>query len=129
MIPVHVDLQGRCGSAAWGILLLALGAALTCGAEDKGVSAAEGLAGRLFGDRAVEFTFSIIPGENDHDVFEVEAQDGHAVIRGSSGVAMATGLKARIAPITQAGKVRPIGLFIFHYLPNYSAGPFRHVQV
>lgn len=57
---------------------------------------AAALAGRLLGARAREFQFSAVAPESaggqDYDVFEFEASDGSAHIRGSSAVAMATGL-------------------------------------
>ncbi len=55
-------------------------------------SAVARLATRLLGDGARHFAFESIPAENGNDVFEVEAQEGRATIRGSSGVAMASGL-------------------------------------
>lgn len=60
--------------------------------EASPVTAAVGLATRLFGDGAQAFSFETIASENGTDVFEVEAHDGRATIRGSSGVAMASGL-------------------------------------
>ncbi len=56
------------------------------------VSAASGLAFRILGDRSAEFRFETIPAEDSKDLFEFEASGGTVTVRGSSGVAMATGL-------------------------------------
>jgi len=55
-------------------------------------SAARALAGRLLPGRAQGFVFEQITTEEGRDVFEVESRDDRIVIRGSNGVAMASGL-------------------------------------
>jgi alpha-N-acetylglucosaminidase len=55
-------------------------------------SAARALAGRLLPDRAEGFVFEEIPPQEGQDVFEVESRGDRIVIRGTSGVAMASGL-------------------------------------
>ena len=55
-------------------------------------AAARALAGRLLPDRAEDFVFEEIAPEEGRDVFEVESRGGRIVIRGSNGVAMASGL-------------------------------------
>ncbi len=54
--------------------------------------AASALAARVLGERGAEFRFEAIPSEDGRDVFEFEATGGAVTVRGSSGVAMATGL-------------------------------------
>ena len=54
--------------------------------------AARGLVQRLVGNRADQFVFAPIPKEDGRDVFELESRDGKIVVRGTSGVAMASGL-------------------------------------
>ncbi len=54
--------------------------------------AAAGLATRLLGGRAAEFRFEPLPAEEGKTVFEIEASGGRPVIRGTDGVAMASGL-------------------------------------
>ncbi len=69
--------------------------ALGCCAAASGESAQEavrGLVSRLLPDHAEAFLFEPLPPENDRDVFEIEAQGGTVVVRGSTGVAMASGL-------------------------------------
>jgi alpha-N-acetylglucosaminidase len=50
------------------------------------------LAFRLVPDRAGEFIFETIAPDHDRDVFEIESRGANVVIRGNSGVTMATGL-------------------------------------
>jgi len=59
---------------------------------DAGAEAAAALAQRVLGERAAEFAFETIPKDDGRDVFEVSCADGRALVRGSSPVAMATGL-------------------------------------
>jgi len=42
--------------------------------------------------KADAFVLETIPAENGRDVFELESRDGKIVVRGSSGVAMASGV-------------------------------------
>lgn len=59
---------------------------------DGALDAATELAQRLLGERAAEFAFEAIPQENGLDVFEVTTPEDRVVLRGSSGVAMASAL-------------------------------------
>ena len=62
------------------------------GSALAGPEAAVGeLAKRLLPDRAGEFVFESIEREGGQDVFEMESRDGKIVVRGSSGVAIASG--------------------------------------
>ncbi len=59
--------------------------------------AAEDLLERLLPERTDDFSFEAIPADEgpadgSHDVFEIEARNGRVVIRGNTGVSMATGL-------------------------------------
>lgn len=54
--------------------------------------AARGLVQRLLPKHVDRFVFEVIPPVQGRDVFEVESRDGQIVIRGNTGVAMATGL-------------------------------------
>lgn len=54
--------------------------------------AAAGLLGRLLPGRSQQFVLETIPPEATGDVFEVQSVDGKIVIRGSNGVAIASGL-------------------------------------
>ena len=53
--------------------------------------AAQGLVRRLVGDRSGQFVFETIPQDAGRDVFELESRDGKIVVRGSTGVALASG--------------------------------------
>ena len=53
--------------------------------------AARGLIRRLVPAKVGAFVLETIPAENGQDVFEIESRDGKIVIRGSSGVAIASG--------------------------------------
>ena len=54
--------------------------------------AARALVRRLLPAHADRFVFEVIPPVEGRDVFEVESRGGRIVIRGNTGVAMATGL-------------------------------------
>ncbi len=60
--------------------------------EQAAIRAATGLAERVLGADSGMFTFELIPPDDGRDVFELLSRDGKIVIRGNSGVAMATGL-------------------------------------
>ncbi|MCX7424850.1 MAG: alpha-N-acetylglucosaminidase [Planctomycetia bacterium] len=63
------------------------------GSALAGPEAAVGeLAKRLLPNRAGEFVFESIEREGGQDVFEIESADGKIVVRGSGGIAMASGL-------------------------------------
>jgi alpha-N-acetylglucosaminidase len=53
--------------------------------------AARGLVQRLAPQHVDQFLFEMIPEDNGRDVFELESRDGRIVVRGSSGVVMASG--------------------------------------
>jgi alpha-N-acetylglucosaminidase len=55
------------------------------------ITAARGILERLVPAKADRFLLETIPAENGHDVFEIESRDGKIVVRGSSGVAIASG--------------------------------------
>ncbi|MEN6561141.1 MAG: alpha-N-acetylglucosaminidase [Acidobacteriota bacterium] len=84
--------------ALWLVLVLAvLGAA--CAPDQAppeprtpAEAAARALAGRLLPDHAESFVFEEIAPQDGRDVFEVESRGGRIVVRGSNGVAMASGL-------------------------------------
>ncbi|NQT38150.1 MAG: alpha-N-acetylglucosaminidase, partial [Planctomycetes bacterium] len=54
--------------------------------------AARGLLQRILPDRVDEFVLQTIPEEDGQDVFELESVDGKIVVRGSDGVAIASGV-------------------------------------
>lgn len=56
------------------------------------VEAARALVQRLLPDDADRFVFEFIPAEAGRDLFEIESRQGRVVIRGNTGVSMATGL-------------------------------------
>ncbi len=60
--------------------------------EDRAPSAARALLIRLLPRHADRFVFEAIPPEHGRDVFEIETRDGKTIIRGNTGVSMATGL-------------------------------------
>lgn len=73
------------------IILLLTGIASRA-TEDSTVSAARGLVERLIPKQAGQFAVETIPAENVHDVFEIESRDGKIVLRGNSGVSLASAL-------------------------------------
>lgn len=54
-------------------------------------TAARGILERLVPAKADLFLLETIPAENGRDVFEIESRNGKIVVRGSSGVAIASG--------------------------------------
>ncbi len=54
------------------------------------IKAAHGIIGRITPQIADKFILQIIPSENGLDVFEIASQDGKVVLRGSTGVALAS---------------------------------------
>lgn len=68
------------------------------GPQASGNQTARQLLQRLLGDRAAEFTAGVVPVGEGHDVggpdwFEVDTGPGGVVLRGSSGVAVASALR------------------------------------
>ena len=59
---------------------------------ETGEDAARGLVSRLLPKHAEAFLFEVLPQENGLDVFEVEGREGKMVLRGSTGVALASAL-------------------------------------
>jgi alpha-N-acetylglucosaminidase len=60
--------------------------------DSEAPAAASALLARLLPQQADRFVFETIPAENGRDVFEIDSRDGKIVIRGNTGVSMATGL-------------------------------------
>jgi alpha-N-acetylglucosaminidase len=60
-------------------------------ADDPATTAATGVLKRLLGEKFQSITLESIPSVEERDVYEIEAQQGKLVIRGSSGVAMCRG--------------------------------------
>lgn len=56
------------------------------------LESARALVGRLLPARAGEFVCEAIPAVAGKDVYEIESRDGKIILRGSSGVAIASGL-------------------------------------
>lgn len=56
------------------------------------VKSAGALLNRLLPRHSLRFEFQYIPPENGNDVFEIESRDNKIIIRGNSGVSMASGL-------------------------------------
>jgi len=79
------------------------------------VHAASSLIQRVVPSRAGEFVVEQIPGEAGHDVFEVESRGARVVLRGSSGVAVASALNwylEHAAGITISIPLRPVVLAV-----------------
>ncbi len=99
--------------------------------------ATSALATRILGPRSAEFRFESIPADDGKEVFEFEASGGTVTVRGSSGVAMATGLNwylryrcnANISwcgdqlnlpkPLPDASKTRQVSPYKYRYNFNY----------
>jgi len=79
----------RCLAVVWMVLCCAVAAPA---AADTPEEAARGVLGRLLPDRAGEFVLESIPRQADRDVFELQSAGGKIVVRGSSGVAICSGL-------------------------------------
>jgi alpha-N-acetylglucosaminidase len=76
-------------------------------------AAAEALIERVVPRQARLFSVDELPGENGFDVFEVESRDGHVVLRGSSGVAVASALNCylkRFCRVNVSNPLRPLRL-------------------
>ena len=78
----HPHLGGDCRAAAPGT------------SEDRFIApqAGRALVQRLLPQHADRFEFETLPPANGRDVFELESRDGRIVIRGNTGVSLATGL-------------------------------------
>ena len=60
--------------------------------EANAPQAARALVQRLLPQHADRFEFEPLPPADGHDVFEFESREGRIVIRGNTGVSLATGL-------------------------------------
>jgi alpha-N-acetylglucosaminidase len=60
-------------------------------AAANGPEAARGIIQRLVPAKVAQFLLESIPAEGGRDVFEIESRDGKVIIRGSTGVAIASG--------------------------------------
>jgi len=118
-----------------GVLICLLTASVAW--ADDFEQAAGDLARRVLGERAAEFRFEAIPAEDGRDVFEAEAAGGVATVRGSTGVAMASGLNwylkyacnAHVSwlgdqldlprPLPDFAKVRRVSPYKYRYCFNY----------
>ena len=68
---------------------------------------------RVVPDQAASFVVQRIPTMDGRDVFEVESRAGRIVLRGSSGVAIASALNRyleEVAGVTVSNPLRPIHL-------------------
>lgn len=85
----------RAGHLLAGVLACAIGlaAALPSAPLHDPVSAAQGLVSRVLGPSFVsQFSFEVIPADAGHDAFELDYAGGLVVVRGNTGVAIASGL-------------------------------------
>jgi alpha-N-acetylglucosaminidase len=90
-----------------------LAAPTSPGAAPLDLRAASALVGRVVPGRAAAFVIEAITAEQGRDVFEVENRGGRVVLRGSSGVAVASALNwylEHVVGITVAIPLRPISL-------------------
>ena len=60
--------------------------------DDRAPGTARALLARLLPQHEDRFAFEVIPPDHGRDVFEIETRDGKTVIRGNTGLVMATGL-------------------------------------
>ena len=88
---MHIHKNQRHWFAAFSTALLAVVIVPRPALADH-AQATAALAQRVLGARASEFQFASISSDNGCDVFEVSCKDGKAEIKGSSPVAMASGL-------------------------------------
>ena len=76
-----------------GLACSVVSAAAEAADSDSGaVQAVRGLVQRLLPQQAHQFEFECLPPEQGRDVFEIQTTGEHVVIRGNTGVSMATGL-------------------------------------
>jgi alpha-N-acetylglucosaminidase len=128
-------------AAALGFLATALLACATPpGNPAPGPAPARALLERLLPGRSDQFVLESIPAEDGRDVFEIESSAGRIILRGSSGVAIASGLnwylkhhghghvsfcgdQLRLAdpPPPVPGKIRRASPYQYRYCFNYCA--------
>ena len=119
------------------ILIVMLSRAVPAASVESATDPGAALVKRVLGERAGEFEFAAIPNEDGKDVFEFECANGKAVVRGSSGVAMASGLNwflkyhcnASVSwcgnqlnlpkPLPDAAKTRIVSPHRYRYYFNY----------
>ena len=77
-------------SVVWVLSVISMAAAQGAVAATP-QQAAGGVLLRLLGDRAAAFVLETIPQDRGRDVFEIESVEGKIVVRGSDGVAIASG--------------------------------------
>lgn len=78
-----------------------------------GLAAAKALIARVVPGQAASFVVQRIPSAGGRDVFEIESRGGRIVLRGSSGVAIASALNRyleEVAGVTVSNPLRPIHL-------------------
>lgn len=99
------------GAIALAVLLAAAPRSRAAAADE--LAAAKALIGRVVPDQAASFVVQRIPTMDGRDVFEVESRAGRIVLRGSSGVAIASALNRyleEVAGVTVSNPLRPIHL-------------------
>ena len=99
------------GAIAFAVLLAAAPRSRAAAADE--LAAAKALIGRVVPDQAASFVVQRIPTMDGRDVFEVESRAGRIVLRGSSGVAIASALNRyleEVAGVTVSNPLRPIHL-------------------
>jgi len=62
------------------------------GEKDSEINSAYGLAKRVLKDKSDRFIFERIDKEKSEDLFEISGRDGKILIKGNTGIAMASGL-------------------------------------
>lgn len=120
------------------VILLTLALSAVGAYAETAEEAAQGLLSRLLPEHQDHFVFESIPPEEDRDVYEIEGRDGKIVLRGSTGVAMASALNAYLKHNCHAsvslrgnqlalpdplpmpeGKTRVVTPFRYRYCFNY----------
>jgi alpha-N-acetylglucosaminidase len=89
MTPARIT--GRIAAVAGVLIATAASRAHADADTSRPVEAAHGVLRRVIPAQADHFTLAAIPADHSRDVFEVEAAGGRVTVRGSSGVAIASG--------------------------------------
>ena len=95
------------------LALLLAGARAPGAAAGVDLAAAKALVARVVPANAASFVVQRIPAVGGRDVFEIESRGGQIVLRGSSGVAIASALNRyleEVAGVTVSNPLRPIRL-------------------
>ena len=101
------------GAISLALLVLAApasGTAFGTASADE-LAAAKALIARVVPGSAASFIVQRIPAADGRDVFEIESRGGRIVLRGSSGVAIASALNRyleEVAVVTVSNPLRPI---------------------